>query len=67
MTKQYWIKPIMLVLAIFIVVAFLIHGMPTVTPAVDWDSTSTTTIAVMPWLIAFALGIFIFVYTTRRK
>jgi len=57
----------MLVLAIFIVVAFLIHGMPTVTPAVDWDSTSTTTIAVMPWLIAFALGIFIFVYTTRRK
>lgn len=63
--NDYWLKPIMIVLALFAFVYLLM------TLGSSWDVTWTdinpTIISLLPWLVALIIGLSVFVYIMGKK
>jgi len=66
MSQSYWLKPLMIVLGLFVIVAFLIY-LPDILPSVSWAEINPTIISLLPWLVALGVGLFILVYILGRK
>ena len=65
--EDYVWKPIMIVLAIFMVVLLLLDAMPRAFPDVQWSNINITLIALLPWILALGLGLFILAYISGKK
>ena len=61
----YWLKPIMIVIAIFAFVYFLI--ILEKSWGITWTDINPTIISLLPWLVALGLGISILVYIMEKK
>jgi len=61
-----WIKPVMIVLAVFAFVVLLMN-LDQVFPDVDWASINSSIIPLMPWLVAFGVGLFALYYVAGRR
>lgn len=66
-SQSYWLKPLMIILALFAFIVLLLEGLPQAFPDVPWSEINSTVIAIMPWLVAFGLGIFVLYYVAGRK
>jgi len=64
--NDWWLKPIMVVLAVFAFVVLLIN-LPNIFPDVAWATINPEIISIMPWLIAFGLGIVVLYQVLGRK
>jgi len=64
---EYWLKPIFILLGVFVFIALLVEALPTAFPDVSWSTINPNVIAVLPWLIAFGLGLFVLVVVTSRR
>jgi len=65
--EEYWLKPIFIVLGVFIIIALLILGLPQAFPEVEWSSINPTIIAILPWIVVFGVALFILVVVIGRK
>lgn len=59
---SYWLKPIMIVLAIFAFVIFLINLDTMSFQSVSWSTINPIVIEIMPWLVALVLVVAVLVY-----
>lgn len=69
MANGDWLKPIMIVLAIFIFIV-LVMELGKVDPplwGVDWDGIRDVMIDLLPWLVGLGVGVFVLVYVMRRR
>lgn len=64
---QYWLKPIFITLAVFIVVALLVEALPATFPEVNWSGINNPVIAITPWLIVFGIGLFTLIVVIGRR
>ena len=66
--EKVWLKPLMIVLAIFIIV-LLLMTLPDVFPDVSWGEINPTVISMLPWFVVlgFLIVILVYVYTGGRE
>lgn len=62
--NDYWIKPIMIVLAIFAFIVLLLNLGSTW--SVTWSDINAIIIPLLPWFVALGLGVFVLVYVMGR-
>ena len=65
-SDTFWLKPVAIILAIFIIVALLVEAMPAAFPTVDWATINDDIIAIAPWVIVFGIAIFILMFILRK-
>jgi len=60
-----WLKPIFLVLGVFAFIVLLIN-LGDDTWGTNWTAMSPKIISLLPWLVAFCIGLYIFHYVVGR-
>lgn len=63
---NYWLKPLMIVLAIFAFIVLLVEALPATFPDVSWSAINPTVITVLPWLTALGVVIAVLGYILWR-
>lgn len=64
---KYWLKPIMIVLALFAFIILLMNLDTMSFMNVSWSSINPIVIDILPWLVALGLALFVFMYVYWRK
>ena len=61
-----WLKPVMILLAVFAFVILLMN-LDQIFPDVAWSEINPTVITLLPWFVAFGVGLFVLAYVLGRK
>ena len=64
---DWWLKPMFMLLGIFIIVALLIIlDLNDAFPSVAWSEINPKLISFMPWIIVIGIGTLIYVMVVRK-
>ena len=67
MRNEDWLKPTFIILGVFVLVMFLMWGMPVVAPSIDWSNINIPIISLLPWFVAFGAVLVTLIFVLRRK